>query len=290
MENNIITYYRLLDYSQMNIKIVNIFFIKYHLIQVIILSTILLNNMSLAYVNINIFGTGLYLPYSMGVLGYIKKNIPIKNYNITGISGGAWCALLYTQEKDLSNHDELWDFSIGKNVNKISFHNDIRTFQSNIEKNLKLRYSGRDIIDNNRISIIASNVKAIYNIQNIKKNDFTDINDLIDYCLCSSYIPYISGNSFSKKYKDKYYIDGEIKNSKKIEIMGSNDIDCSSSINSINIDRFMWGRKYSQKALMFLDKENSKKLFSEGWEDSENNREILLSKIKTNENSENVII
>jgi hypothetical protein len=260
----------------MNIKKVNVFFIKY-LAQLIILSTILLNNMSFAYVNINIFGTGLYLPYSMGVLGYIKKNIPIKNYNITGISGGAWCALLYTQEKDLSNHDYLWDFSIGKNVNKISFHNDIRTFQSNIEKNLKLRYSGRDIINNNKISIIASNVKAIYNIKNVKKNDFTDINDLIDYCLCSSYIPYISGNTFSKKYKDKYYIDGEIKNSKTLEIIGSDDIVSSSSI---DIDRFMWGRKYSQKALMFLDKENSKKLFNEGWEDSDKNREILLSKVK----------
>jgi hypothetical protein len=261
----------------MNIKIVNIVCIKY-LAQVIILSTILLNNMSFAYVNINIFGTGLYLPYSMGVLGYIKKNIPIKNYNITGISGGAWCALLYTQEKDLSNHDDLWDFSIGKNVNKISFHNDIRTFQSNIEKNLKLRYSGRDIIDNNnKISIIASNVKAIYNIKNVKKNDFTDINDLIDYCLCSSYIPYISGNTFSKKYKDKYYVDGEIKNSKTLEIIGSDDIVSSSSI---DIDRFIWGRMYSQKALMFLDKENSKKLFNEGWEDSDKNREILLSKVK----------
>ena len=97
--------------------------------------------MSRAYVNINIFGTGLYLPYSMGVMGYIKKNIPIKDYNITGISGGAWCALLYTQEPDLSNHDELWDFSVGKNINRIYFHHDIRTFQNNVEKNLKLRYS-----------------------------------------------------------------------------------------------------------------------------------------------------
>ena len=119
--------------------------------------------------------------------------------------------------------------------------------------------------------------RKIYNIKNIKKNDFTDINDLIDYCLCSSYIPYISGNTFSKKYKDKYYIDGEIKNSKTLEIIGSDDIVSSSSI---DIDRFMWGRKYSQKALMFLDKENSKKLFNEGWEDSDKNREILLSKVK----------
>ena len=42
-----------------------------------------LSYLSNAFVNINIYGTGLYLPYSMGVIGYIKNNIPIKNYNIT---------------------------------------------------------------------------------------------------------------------------------------------------------------------------------------------------------------
>ena len=56
-----------------------------------------------AFVNINVYGTGLYLPYSIGVVGYIKNNIPISDYNITGISGGAWCSLLYTQEDDMSN-------------------------------------------------------------------------------------------------------------------------------------------------------------------------------------------
>jgi hypothetical protein len=225
-----------------------------------------------AYVNINIFGTGLYLPYSMGVIGYIKKNIHIKDYNITGISGGAWCALLYTQESDLSNHDELWDFSVGKDINRIYFHNDIRTFQNNVEKNLKLRYanSNVDVRELSKISIIASNVVSIFNIKNEKKSNFDNINDLIDYCLCSSYIPYISGNTFSRKYKDKYYIDGEIKN--------DNDkvIDSAIIENNIDIHRFMWGRKFSKNALMYLDKEKSKKLFMEGWEDTEKNRDTLL--------------
>jgi len=235
---------------------------------------LLLNNMYMprAYVNINIFGTGLYLPYSMGVIGYIKKNIPIKDYNITGISGGAWCALLYTQEPDLSNHDELWDFSVGKDINRIYFHHDIRTFQNNVEKNLKLRYanSNVDVRELSKISIIASNVVSIFNIKNEKKSNFDNINDLIDYCLCSSYIPYISGNTFSRKYKDKYYIDGEIKN--------DNDKVIESAIieNNIDIHRFMWGRKFSKNALMYLDKEKSKKLFMEGWEDTEKNRDTLL--------------
>lgn len=249
----------------------------------IILSSVLVNNMSKAYVNINIFGTGLYLPYSMGVIGYIKKNIPIADYNITGTSGGAWCALLYTMEKDLSNHDELWDFSVGKSVNRIYFHNDIRTFQSNVEKNLKLRYSNIDIESEalSKISIISSNVVSLFNIRNEKKSNFDDINDLIDYCLCSSYIPYISGNSFSKKYKDKYYIDGEIKNEKIIE----DSIIC----NDINIHRFMWGRQFSKNSLMYLDKERSRKLFKDGWEDTEKNKDAVLLHIN-NINKNQVIL
>lgn len=233
--------------------------------------------MSRAYVNINIFGTGLYLPYSMGVMGYIKKYIPIKDYNITGISGGAWCALLYTQEHDLSNHDELWDFSIGKNIDRIYFHHDLKTFQNNVEKNLKLRYSNVDTQELSKISIIASNVVSIFNIKNEKKSNFDNINDLIDYCLCSSYIPYISGNTFSRKYKGKYYIDGEIKNDNVIE---NKVIEKKVIENNIDIHRFMWGRKFSKNTLMYLDKELSKKLFMEGWDDTEKNRDTVLLQLK----------
>ena len=130
---------------------------------------------------------------------------------------------------DIGFQNFMW-----KNINRIYFHHDIRTFQNNVEKNLKLRYSNVDTRELSKISIIASNVVSIFNIKNEKKSNFDDINDLIDYCLCSSYIPYISGNTFSRKYKDKYYIDGEIKNDNVIE----NKI----IENNIDIHRFMWGR------------------------------------------------
>ena len=102
---------------------------------------------------------------------------------------------------------------------------------------------------------------------------------MIDYCLCSSYIPYISGNSFSRKYKDKYYIDGEIKNEKTIE----NSILRNDVCNDINIHRFMWGRQFSKNSLMYLDKERSRKLFKDGWEDTEKNSDAVLLHIKNNE-------
>ena len=230
-----------------------------------------------AFVNINVYGTGLYLPYSIGVVGYIKNNIPIKNYNITGISGGAWCSLLYTQEDDMSNHDTIWDYSIGKDVSRICIHNDMRVFQNNVEKNMKLRYANKDPLNLDKISIISTNVNKLYNMKNEKHSAFDNINDLIDFCLCSSYIPYISGTTFSKKYKDSYYIDGEIKNDKYAKINKNNNI------NTINIDRFMWGRQFTRKELLYLDKDKSRELFNYGWEDTEKYKDKIMNIIKNNE-------
>ena len=88
-------------------------------------------------------------------------NIPIKNYNITGISGGAWCSLLYTQETDLSNHDTIWDYSIGKDVSRICIHNDMRVFQNNVDKNMKLRYSNKEPLNLDKISIISTNINKV---------------------------------------------------------------------------------------------------------------------------------
>ena len=230
-----------------------------------------------AFVNINVYGTGLYLPYSIGVVGYIKKYIPIKNYNITGISGGAWCSLLYTQEDDLSNHDTIWDYSIGKDVSRICIHNDMRVFQNNVEKNMKLRYANKDVLNLDKISIISTNVNKLYNMKNEKHSAFDNINDLIDFCLCSSYIPYISGTTFSKKYKDGYYIDGEIKNDKYAKLNKNNNI------NTLNIDRFMWGRQFTRKELLYLDKDRSRELFNNGWEDTEKYKDKIMNIIKDNE-------
>jgi hypothetical protein len=42
----------------------------------------------------------------------------------------------------------------------------------------------------------------------------------------------------------------------------------------------MWVRKFSKNALMYLDKEKSKKLFMEGWEDTEKNRDTVLLQLK----------
>jgi hypothetical protein len=235
------------------------------------LAILLFATLANAYTTINIYGTGLFLPYSMGVVGYIKKNIPISDYRITGISGGAWCSLLYTQEDDLSNHDKIWSYTIGNNVTKLKLQSDLKTFQKNVEDNLKVRYKSRKAKNLDKISIISTKLDgALFKMKTEEKTNFTNIDDVIDFCLCSSYLPYLSGSTFSKKYKGSRYIDGDIKYDYKNE---------NKEHNKIIIHRHMWDRKFTPDNYLYLDKDKSRELFEYGWVDTEKNKDSLISKI-----------
>lgn len=235
------------------------------------LAILLFATLANAYTTINIYGTGLFLPYSMGVVGYIKKNIPISDYRITGISGGAWCSLLYTQEDDLSNHDKIWSYTIGNNVTKLKLQSDLKTFQKNVEDNLKVRYKSRKAKNLDKISIISTKLDgALFKLKTEEKTNFTNIDDVIDFCLCSSYLPYLSGSTFSKKYKGSRYIDGDIKYDYKNE---------NKEHNKIIIHRHMWDRKFTPDNYLYLDKDKSRELFEYGWMDTEKNKDSLISKI-----------
>jgi len=224
-----------------------------------------------AFTSINIYGTGLFLPYSMGVIGYIKNNIEIGDYKITGISGGAWCSLLYTQEKDLSDHDKIWSYTLGNNVTTLKIQSDMRKFQKNVETNLKERYKNKEPINLDKISIISTKIEdVLFKMKSVEIKDFTDINDTIDFCLCSSYLPYLSGKTFSKKYKGHHYIDGDIK---------YNYCKDNEEINKIIIHRQMWDRKFKSDNCLYIDKDKSRELFKQGWEDTHMNKDKIISKI-----------
>ena len=224
---------------------------------VILLSLFIISN---TYMNLNIYGTGMFLPYSIGIIGYIKKYIPLTNVNITGISGGAICTILYTQEDDLSNPDKIWDYTIGADVHELLLK-DLRVFQKNVGNNLKLRYNNKESRNIDKISIISTNVNTM---KNEKISNFKNINDLIDFSLCSSYIPYISGNNLSKKYNGVDYMDGEIFRDNKYNKKQT----CPTTI---SIHRKIWGREFSLINYVYTNKQISSELFYYGWTDTEKN-------------------
>lgn len=216
---------------------------------------------SLCFININVDTTGLLIPYSIGALGYIKKNMCINDYNLTGISGGSFASVIYHFENDLSDHNLIWNKIIGDDKYVIKFNKNLEEFQQIVKINMMNIYKDVDVKDV-PISIIVSKINNL-KIKNEKISKFNDLEELIDYCICSSYIPYISGKTFSKKYKDFNFIDGGI-------FKNLHHFDCVDKCeNSIYIHRNMANRNFNYKDYLYLNKKESKRLFDYGWNDCE---------------------
>ena len=219
-------------------------------------------------ININIGTTGLLIPYSIGALAYIKKNLNICDYHLTGISGGSFASVVYHLENDMSNHDKLWDKLIGNgngngngNNYNVKINKNLEEFQQIIKKNIINNYRNVDI-NNIPISVIVSKINN-FKIVNEKINKFNSLDELLDICICSSYIPYICGKTFSKKYNNNNYIDGGI-------FRNLHHFDCVDKCErSIYIHKNMAKRKFEYKDYFYLDKNTSRKLFNYGWSDCE---------------------
>ena len=231
---------------------------------------ILLNHImqTFSLININIGATGLLIPYSIGALAYIKKNLNICDYHLTGISGGSFASVIYHLENDMSNHDKLWDKLIGNvndndNVNvNVKMNKNLEEFQQRIKYNIINNYKNVNI-NNIPISVVVSRINN-FKIINEKINKFNSLDELLNICICSSYIPYISGKTFSMKYKNNNYIDGGI-------FRNLHHFDCVDKCeSSIYIHKQMAKRKFEYKDYFYLDKNTSRKLFNYGWSDCEN--------------------
>ena len=250
--------------------------------RIIYLFILLLNQIMQTFpiININIGTTGLLIPYSIGALAYIKKNLNICDYHLTGISGGSFASVVYHLENDMSNHDKLWDKLIGNgngngngndndngngngngNNYNVKINKNLEEFQQIIKKNIINNYRNVDI-NNIPISVIVSKINN-FKIVNEKINKFNSLDELLDICICSSYIPYICGKTFSKKYNNNNYIDGGI-------FRNLHHFDCVDKCeSSIYIHKRMAKRKFEYKDYFYLDKNTSRKLFNYGWSDCE---------------------
>ncbi len=215
--------------------------------------------------HMNIGSTGILFPYTLGALAYIKKHINPVNYTLTGISGGAWCSVLYHFEPNIDDPDMLWKLFVGDKDKKINLlrRSSMHTFQQSVVANFKERYKGFDTKDI-PISIVTTRVQKGYKLKNIVIDKFEDMDDLINYCLCSSYIPFISGKSLSNLYNNEKFIDG---------VICTDKICLQNCINSMT-----WGRKYTMKERVILDYPHSQRLFKDGWDDAQKYAASYLKK------------
>lgn len=203
--------------------------------------------------HMNIGATGLLFSYTLGVLSYIKNVVRPVNYTLTGISGGSWCSFLYHFEPNIDDHELLWSVLVGQKNKTVCLmrRSSMQQFQEQVAVNFKSRYKDCDVAG---IPLtIVSTRRNGRSLQNVKINQFDSIDDLVNYCMCSSYIPLISGPSLFKTYKNEKYVDGEICKTKCI----------ANCINSKT-----WGRKYDLKTKFVLNYNTSLMLYNDGYNDA----------------------
>jgi hypothetical protein len=210
--------------------------------------------------NINVGSTGILFSYTLGALAYIKTHVKPTNYNLVGISGGSWCSIIYHFEKDMTDHDNLWSTIVGNKNESVSLLNkrNMYKFQRKVAENFRHRYADKDI-SGLPLSIITTelqNRKAV----NVIIDKYDNLDDLINYCICSSYIPYICGNNFYTIYKNKKYIDGELFKNEGLLLREDP---------MIYLHKNTWNRKFNIKDHLYLDFNRSKVLFENGWKDAE---------------------
>lgn len=201
--------------------------------------------------------------YMLGVISYIKDNYDVSDYHVIGASAGSWMTIPFLLDKNEFNNLFLNDIfkyydSILNSDDKISFYNIQRDKKEICNKYEKIEYK--------KINIISNKI-TLTGIKSVVINDFKCINDVTDYCIASSYIPFITGK-FICILNNNLFIDGGFFMKK--------------TYNKINpyfsITYNMWGFDFESKNIKALDKKDLKyfkDIYNYGYKDSHKNKKIL---------------
>jgi hypothetical protein len=198
---------------------------------------------------------GLYGFYNFGTCVYMKDKYNLDNYIFTGASAGAWNSALLSYKHDINylsslimkniKHDDKKSESIFNTQMQIK---DIvmNNFKSS-DFNMKKVFIGTTIIEN---SSIYTNIYS----------DFINLEDMLDCCIASSNIPFITGKC-DYKYDNKSVYDGGFSINPYLE--GKHDI---------VIHPGMWGKTHQDSVYMIFKKNNNiHDYYTQGYNDAKKN-------------------
>ncbi len=195
--------------------------------------------------------------YTLGICHYIKKHFSIENKKIYGFSSGSFNGLYLTMNNKKKNKKLL------KLILKMGKYNNLNEMAGKFKNKFVHNFELNDF--NNNLYIGLSHLKhlGIY-------NDFNTIDELIDCCYGSSFIPYITMKKLIYLYNKKITLDGMIyyKNFKKI---------VSFNNNILLINPKMFGRYKKSLTIRNLIKPKcgTYKLFLLGYSDAKENHNML---------------
>ena len=152
---------------------------------------------------INIHPGGLRGFYSLGVGKYLKENYDLSDYIFSGASAGAWNALFMVFKGD---DDKFID-----NIFNIDYYsaNSIQKIEYLLKDTILSNYNESDF-DLDRLVIGVSVLDKIICLKKELYCEFKQLEDVIDCCIASSHIPFLTGGLF-RKYRKKFSFDGGFK-------------------------------------------------------------------------------
>lgn len=160
---------------------------------------------SVAYKSLIIKPGGLKGFYMMGITKYIKSHYDLDDWNFYGSSAGSWNSLYLSCKKDelfLQHTQELQQFSY------IDLYDLERTMKNRILSNFEI-----NDFNTNQIHICVSRKRKYLPLPLFKKNiisEFHDLEDILECCIASSHLPFISNGNLYYQYKGQYCVDGGI--------------------------------------------------------------------------------
>ena len=214
---------------------------------------------------ISISPGGLTGFYSLGVSSYIKDNYDVSKYSFLGASAGSWNSLLFTCKypgeyvlNTLLSRDVLYKAITLPELTE-GLGNHILTNYNSDDFQLDRLY-----ISVSKLDMLRFKPQIIYN--------FTNLNDAVNGCLSSSYIPFVT-SKFRRMPINNVIMDGGINSFPPKQIRAY-----------LNIYPSMWGRdfpigsgfKYPSSHDYFTD------MYLQGYQDTKKNKKVMDEFFKNN--------
>ena len=139
--------------------------------------------------------------YSLGICNFIKEQYDVSEYSYLGASAGAWNAMVCCYKGNTQQFIKtLFD------DDTICKTNSINELQYILKSHILNRYTINDF-DVERLHITVCEVNQ-FSIKSKVIHTFYNLETLIDCCIVSSHIPYITSEHLIKKYDNKITFDG----------------------------------------------------------------------------------
>lgn len=208
---------------------------------------------------------GLHGFYSMGVTAYLKENYDLSECIFSGASAGAWNSLFLCFK---GNNTEFINTVLSSDIGKAKSINQIERIMSNsVYEKYK---NSQHCFSLNKISIGVTIYYFPFRFRLKIYNDFKNLDDVIECCVASSHIPFITGNLLHR-YRNLISFDGGFFNYPYL----------NTTTPTLIISPNMWGSNFTktnsyQNPLKFSKQTaNFTRLYQEGYDDSKKNKEYL---------------